>query len=88
MKTPTRKRAAKATVSKVVTEAMQSKPDEKLAPVVREAQDLLFRARVAQTIFWGAVSDLELHLGFEIDSSQDLDDVSIEDLKASKGAPV
>ncbi len=98
MKTPTRKRAAKATVRKVArtgrpevrtirNSGTQKQLDEQLTLTAVETL-ILLRARLAQTCFWKAVSDLERHLGFEIDSSQDLEDVSIEDLKASKGAPV
>lgn len=88
MKTPTQTLLAKPATPTPVAEAMQPKPDGALAPVAPEAEDLLFLAMVAQSIFWEAVSTLERHLGFEIDSSQDLADVGIEDLKASRGAPV
>lgn len=88
MNSSTRKRAEKSEIREAATEAMQPKPDEELAPGAHQAEELLDYVRLAQSIFWKAVSDLELLLGFEIDSSQDLEDVGIEDLKASKGAPV
>ena len=88
METLTQKLLAKPATPTVVAEAMQPKPTEPLVPGAREAEDLLFLAMVAQSIFWEAVSTLERHLGFEIDSSQDLAEVGIEDLKASRGAPV
>jgi hypothetical protein len=100
MKTPTRNRPATPSGRKVsagihfegirstTARAMQKKIDGRLAPGAGEAEELLFLVEATQTFFWNAVRNLELHLGFEIDSTQDFENVSIEVLKASPGAPV
>jgi len=88
MNSSTRKPAAKSEVRKAATEAMQPKPDEELASGGHQVEELLDYVKLVQSIFWKAVSDLELQLGFEIDCSQDLENVGIENLKASKGAAV
>jgi len=99
MKTSTRNSPARPAVRKVsasirfrgirhATPPTKSKIDGLLVRDVGEAEELLFFVEATQTFFWNAVRNLELHLGFEIDSSQDFENVSIEDLKASPGAPV
>ena len=45
-----------------------------------DAEVHLDAARVAQSEFWKALSDLETCLGIEIESSIDLRDASLEDL--------
>lgn len=51
-------------------------------------EELLFLVGAAQTFFWNAVRNLEIHLGIEIDSAQDFQDADLHDLKASPGTPV
>lgn len=99
MKTSSQNRSAKPAFRKVsasirfrgirhATLPTKSKIDGLLVRDAGEAEELLFLVEATQTFFWNAVRNLELHLGFEIDSSQDFENVSIEGLKASPGAPV
>ena len=99
MKTSTRNRPIKLFPHKVsasihfrgirhATLPTKTQVDGLLARDAGEAEELLFLVEATQTFFWNAVRNLELHLGFEIDSSQDFENVSIEGLKASPGAPV
>ena len=100
MKTSPQNRSAKPAVRKLSASIQfqgiqsaaagtsQKTIDGQLAPGAGEAEELLFLVEATQTSFWNAVRNLELHLGFEIDSSQDFENVSIEGLKASPGAPV
>ncbi|MHB1675050.1 MAG: hypothetical protein ACYCSP_12465 [Acidobacteriaceae bacterium] len=99
MKTSPQNRSARPAVRKVsasirfrgiryATLPTKTKVDGLLARDAGEAEELLFLVEATQTFFWNAVRNLELHLGFEIDSSQDFENVSIEGLKASPGAPV
>ena len=44
------------------------------------AEALLANAARLQTEFWDAIGDLEKELGIEIDSSNDLQGVTVEDL--------
>lgn len=71
----------------------QLKPDSpeeygQLAADAEDDEELLFMVKSTQTFFWRALTSLERHLGFEIDSSQDFKEASIESLKASPGASV
>ena len=44
------------------------------------AEDTLAEARIAQTAFWSALTDLEEALGIEIDGTRDLEEVDMDDL--------
>jgi hypothetical protein len=45
-----------------------------------DADKLLLQARELQTAFWSALNALEAELGIEIDSTTDLEDVTVERL--------
>ncbi|HKV44605.1 MAG TPA: hypothetical protein VJT32_08030 [bacterium] len=47
-------------------------------------EGLLARAARLQTGFWEALSNLEAELGFDIESTRDLNEVTVEDLKAEQ----
>jgi len=44
------------------------------------AEEALAEARVAQTLFWSALTDLEEALGIDVDGTRDLENTNVEDL--------
>lgn len=66
----------------------RTKVEGQLATNADIGEHYLFCVEATQSFFWDALRKLELHLRHEIDSAQDFQNVSLNDLASRGGAPV